>query len=403
MIQNYRATVWASYFGYITQAIINNLAPLLFLIFQERFSLPLTQITLLITLNFTVQLCVDFLSARLIHRIGYRKGVVGAHLFAGAGLLGMAVLPVLLPSPFLGLLVSVFLYAVGGGLLEVLISPIVEACPTENKTSAMGLLHSFYCWGAAGVILLSTLFLLAFGRGSWQLLCLLWTAIPFGNALFFSLVPINTLSEDGEKTSFKSLLSNKAFILFFLLMFAAGASELAMSQWASAFAEKGLGVDKTLGDLLGPFSFALLMGISRVVYAKFSTQKNIPAFLIGCGGLCIASYLLTVVTDHPVLSLIGCALCGLSVGAFWPGVFSLAASAIPQGGIAMFALLSLAGDLGCSGGPSLVGFASDLFSDSLRVGLAFAVLFPVMIVAFTLLYRREKKRTLLKEVLPERN
>ena len=381
-------TIFACYAGYITQAIVNNLSPLLFVIFRDTFDLPLSEITLLITINFLIQLCVDCLSAVFVDKIGYRKCIVAAHVFAVAGLASLAILPFIMP-PFAGLLVSVFLYAVGGGLIEVLISPIVEACPTDNKASVMSLLHSFYCWGTVAVILLSTLFLTLAGRENWRILALLWAVFPLVNAVFFTKVPIAPLTEEGEGMNTRELFKSGLFWIFVVLMVAAGASEQAMSQWASAFAELGLGVSKTVGDLAGPCMFSILMGASRVFYAKASEKIDLLGFIIGSGVLGIAAYLIASLSPNPVLSLVGCALCGLSVGVLWPGVFSIASSGFPKGGTAMFAYLALAGDLGCSGGPTLVGFVSGLVGDNLKTGILAGIVFPLILVVCALIYKKK--------------
>lgn len=381
-------TMTACYGGYITQAIVNNLAPLLFLIFRDSFGIPLEQITLLVTINFLVQLTVDLVAAKLADRIGWRRCLIAAHIFAAAGLASLSVLPSVLP-PFAGLLCSVVLYAVGGGLIEVLISPVAEACPTDNKAGEMSLLHSFYCWGTVFVIVVSTLFLWAFGKDSWQLLAVIWAVFPLLVAVYFALVPIYPLVEEGEGLSIRSLCRMKTFWLFIALMFAAGASEQAMSQWASAFAESGLGISKTLGDLLGPCIFSVLMGSARVFYAKMSERIDLAAFLIGSGILCVGAYLLASLSPLPVLSLVGCGLCGLSVGILWPGVFSLAAAEIPKGGTAMFALLALAGDLGCSGGPTTVGFISGAADGDLKTGLLFAIVFPIIMITGAIISKKK--------------
>lgn len=386
---NYKHTILACYVGYITQAIVNNLAPLLFIIFQDSFGLPLSRITLLITINFLIQLGVDYASAKFVDKIGYRKCVVAAHIFSAAGLVSMAFLPSILP-PFIGLLLSVFLYAIGGGLIEVLISPIVEACPTDNKASVMSLLHSFYCWGTVAVILLSTLYLSLAGKENWRLLAVLWPVVPTINAIVFTRVPIASLTEDGEGMSLKELFSSGVFWIFVLLMVASGSSEQAMSQWASAFAESGLGVSKTLGDLAGPCMFSVLMGLSRVFYAKMADRINLLSFIIGSGVLCVASYLIASFSPIPLISLAGCALCGLSVGIMWPGVFSIASAGFPKGGTAMFAILALAGDLGCSGGPTVVGFVSGLMGDNLKSGLCVGIIFPLMLIFCALKYKKIK-------------
>lgn len=389
---NYNHTIYACYLGYITQAIINNFAPLLFLTFQSSFGISLDKIALLVSFNFAVQLLVDFLAAKFVDRIGYRPCIVTAHVCAAAGLVGLAVLPDLLPDPYLGMLLAVFFYAIGGGLIEVLVSPIVEACPTTKKEGAMSLLHSFYCWGHVFVVLASTLFFTLAGIQNWRILACIWAVIPLLNCLYFSCVPIQVLVEDGEGMSIGKLLKNKVFWVLCLLMICSAASEQGMSQWASAFAESGLQVSKTVGDLAGPCSFAILMGCSRAFYGKFSEKIRLHRFMLLSSVLCIISYLMAALSQNPVLSLIGCALCGLSVGIMWPGSFSTAAKALPKGGTAMFALLALAGDFGCSAGPAAVGMISDAFGGNLKTGLLFASLFPLLLILGILGYQRMAKR-----------
>ncbi len=385
---NFKHTVLASYGGYITQAIVNNFAPLLFLIFQDSFGIPIEEITLLVTINFLVQLVIDLASAGFVDKIGYRTCLVAAHIFAAAGIAGLGILPFIMP-PFAGLLTSVVLYAIGGGLTEVLISPLVDACPSDNKAGSMGLLHSFYCWGSVGTVLLSTLFLFAFGKGSWRILALLWAIVPALNTIYFTQVPIPEMYEEGARgMTLRELCGNRIFWLMAILIMCAGGSELAMSQWASAFAESALGVEKTVGDLMGPCFFAVLMGTSRVFYAKISAKINLLKYMCFCGVLCIFSYMLAAFSPIPVLSLIGCGICGFSVGAMWPGTYSAAAGALPRGGTAMFALLALAGDAGCSGGPTLVGMITGAMGGGLKQGLPFAAIFPaVLIVAAVITLR----------------
>ena len=387
---NYNHTIYASFIGYVVQAIVNNFAPLLFLTFQREFGVSLERIALLITFNFGVQLLVDFLAAGFVDRIGYRISVVLAQIFACAGLISLAFLPDLFHDPFWGLLLSVAIYAIGGGLIEVLVSPIVEACPTQRKESAMSLLHSFYCWGHAGVILLSTAFFAAFGVENWRVLACLWGSVPFINAFYFSQVPISTLTEAGDEISLRELLRQKMFWIMVILMICAGACEQGISQWASAFAEAGLNVSKTVGDLAGPCAFALLMGSSRALYSKFSEKLPLLPFMGFCGVLCLISYLLAALSPLPAMGLLGCALCGLSVGILWPGSFSLAAGALKGGGTAMFAFLALAGDVGCSAGPSLVGFVSGLNDGNMKAGILGGIVFPVLLI-LTVGYLRKKK------------
>lgn len=384
----YKRTLTACFIGYIVQAIVNNFAPLLFLTFQSTYGIPLSRITLLVTINFSLQLLIDLLSAGFIDKIGYRASVVLAHIFSAAGLILMTVLPGLLPDAFVGLLISVLVYALGGGLLEVLVSPIVEACPTDNKEKAMSLLHSFYCWGHVGVVLLSTLFFAVFGIENWKILALLWALVPLFNLILFATAPICTLNEDGEKgMSLSGLLTSKIFWILMLLMVCSGACEQAVSQWASTFAEKGLGISKTAGDLAGPMMFALLMGTSRLLYGKWGEKMNLQKCMAYSGVLCAVSYLLISLSPSPVLSLIGCGICGFSVGILWPGTFSMAAKQLRSGGTVLFALLALAGDLGCTGGPTYVGLMSGAFGDDLKAGILAALIFPAFLLLGLLLCR----------------
>ena len=388
--QSYEHTIYASYLGYITQAIINNFAPLLFLTFSRSFSLSLDEITLITTINFAVQLTVDFLCAKFIDKIGYRTAIISAHVFSALGLLGLAFLPSLLGNAYAGIMASVVLYAVGGGIIEVLISPIVEACPTEKKEAAMSLLHSFYCWGHVGVVLISTAFFTIFGIDNWEILAVVWAIVPIFNCIYFSLVPIYTMETHGEENSIKGLVKNKIFWLLMVIMICAGASEQAMSQWASAFAEAGLGVSKTIGDLAGPCAFAICMGSSRALYGKFSDKLPLKKAMLASAVLCVACYLVAVLSQNPVLGLIGCAICGFSVGIFWPGTFSLAAISLPGAGTAMYAFMALAGDIGCSSGPSVVGFVADAVGGNLKPGLAAAMIFPIVIFVGISLLKSKK-------------
>lgn len=386
---NYNHTIYASFIGYVVQAVVNNFVPLLFLTFQSSYGISLDRITLLVTFNFGIQLLVDLLSVKFVDRIGYRVSIVLAHVFSALGLAGLTVLPEVMKDPFWGLLLAVAVYAIGGGLIEVLVSPIVEACPTERKEAAMSLLHSFYCWGHVGVVLLSTAYFSIFGIENWKYLAWFWALIPVFNAVYYSQVPIASLIAEGEKgMTLGQLVRSRLFWIMMLLMICAGACEQGISQWASAFAEMGLGVSKTAGDLAGPMLFAVLMGSSRAFYGKYSEKIKLEPFMAVCGVLCLCSYLLASLTGLPVMGLAGCALCGLSVGILWPGTFSMAASGIRGGGTALFALLALAGDLGCMGGPTFVGMVSEAFGEDLKKGILAGAIFPVLLLIGLVLNRR---------------
>lgn len=376
----YKHTRNACYLGYITQAIVNNLAPLLFVTFQKQFSISLDKIGLLISVNFAMQMLIDALAAKFVDKIGYRTCIVGAHIFCTVGLAGMGIFPFVFPSAYAGLIAAVLINAVGGGLIEVLVSPIVESLPGDEKASAMSLLHSFYCWGHVSVVLLSTVFFVRVGTEHWTILSALWAIVPLFNTFLFLNVPLNTIHSEEASLPIRKLFSMKLFWVFLLLMICAGASEQAMSQWTSLFAESGLQVSKTMGDLLGPCAFAVLMGVSRAFYGKFGAKLNLKRFIAGSGVLCIASYLLAAFSPMPLLSLVGCALCGLSVGILWPGTFSLSSAYCPQGGTALFALLALGGDVGCAAGPGLVGWVSSLADGELKWGLTAALVFPILLL-----------------------
>ena len=385
---NSKYTIYASFIGYVTQAIVNNLAPLLFSIFMVNFGITLDLIALLVSINFCTQLLVDLLATKYIDLIGYRISVVAAHLFSAIGLIGLSVFPYLFTNSYVGIIIAVILYAIGGGLIEVLISPIVEACPTDNKASIMSLLHSFYCWGCVLVIGLSSAFFFVFGKGRWCILPLLWAIIPLVNAFFFTKVPLYDICEDGKGMNISQLFSSKVFFVLLGMMVMAGASEQAMSQWASSFVEISLLLPKSLGDLLGPCFFAILMGCSRLFYAKYGEKINLISFVKYSCVLGVFAYVLSGIKGALLINLLACGLCGLSVGILWPGIFSIASQTLPKAGTAMFALLALAGDLGCSMGPFVVGKMAVVFKGSLQIGLLFGLSFPLMLIVLVYVYRK---------------
>lgn len=388
---DFRHTITASYIGYITQAIVNNFAPLLFVTFHRTYGISLSRIGLLVTINFVTQILVDLFSAKFTDRIGYRINAVLAHVFAAVGLVLLGILPELTPDPYIGISIAVVIYAIGGGLTEVIISPIVEACPTDKKGAAMSLLHSFYCWGSVLVVLVSTLLFNTVGLSSWKIIAALWAIIPACNAVYFCFVPINSLADEGRSMTITALLKEKVFWVLALLMVCSGASELAMSQWASALAETGLHVSKTVGDLAGPCFFAILMGSGRVLHAHVAERFSLTGYLSACAVLCMISYLIVSFSPLPALSLAACGVCGLSVAAMWPGTFSISSKVCPQGGTTIFALLALAGDIGCSSGPTMVGFISSALQDNLKLGLLSAIIFPVLMLAGLAACRKYEK------------
>ena len=376
----YRQTLIACYLAFITQAIAANFAPLLFLTFHKSLGIPLGKVALVSSAFYLTQLIVDVICAKFADKIGYRVCSVASEIASAVGLIGLAVLPSILPDPFIGIIISVIIYAIGSGLIEVLASPIVEACPFDHKEAVMSLLHSFYCWGSVGVILLSTVFFAVFGVENWRWMACIWAIIPLYNVFNFAFCPIEPLVEDGQGMSTGSLFKTPMFFLGIVLMVCAGAAEMSMAQWASAFVESALGLSKTIGDLAGPCLFAVTMGISRVIYGKYGSKIELTKYMLGSGALCFICYILAALSQNPILSLIGCILCGFSVAIMWPGTISILSKRLPAGGTAMFALRAMAGDLGGAFGPWLVGMATQMHNDDLKAGMFTACVFPIVLI-----------------------
>lgn len=389
--KKYSKTLLACYLGFITQAICANFVPLLFITFHKVYEISFGKLAMISTVFFFTQLIVDFICASIVDKIGYRACIIASEVTSGLGLLGLAFIPDLLGSPFVGIIVCVIIYAIGSGLIEVLGSPIIEACPFENKEGMMSLLHSFYCWGSVGVIVFSTIFFQLAGIEYWRILAMIWSIIPLYNIYNFAVCPIEPLVEEGKSMTMAQLFKTKSFWIFIILMICAGSSELAMAQWASAFAESALHISKTVGDLAGPCSFAICMGICRVIYGKYGENVDLTIFMVASGILCLVCYLVAALTNIPIMGLIGCAVCGFSVGIMWPGSISISSRVLPSGGTAMFALLALAGDLGGSIGPAIVGTVSQRAGDNLQAGVLSGIGFPIVLVICVLLIRKEYK------------
>ena len=386
---DYRKTKLACYLGFITQAIAANFAPLLFLKFHKDYGISLGNIALISTVYFFTQLLVDLFCAKFVDRIGYRISIVVSEVCSAVGLIGLAFLPNMLPNAFAGILISVTVYAVGCGLIEVLGSPIIEACPFDNKEAMMSLLHSFYCWGSVGTIVISTAFFALFGMDSWRWLAILWALIPAYNIFNFATCPIVPIVEEGKGMGIRQLAGRPLFWVSICLMVCAGASELSMAQWASAYAEAALGLSKVLGDLMGPCMFAVTMGISRIIYGKYGEKLDLMKFMIASGALCVVCYLMASVSANPVIGLTGCTLCGFSVGIMWPGTISISSKKFPTGGTAMFALLAMAGDLGGSIGPAIVGRVTQYAGDDIRAGMGVGLIFPIVLIVMLFIMSKE--------------
>ena len=378
--KNYRKTLITCYIGFITQAIVANFAPLLFLRFHNEYGISLGKTALISTVFYIMQILIDLFCAKFVDKIGYRKCVVFSQILSAVGLIGLAFFPKCLSDPFTGIILSVVIYAVGSGLIEVLVSPIVEACPFDNKDSVMSLLHSFYCWGVVGVVLISTLFFSVFGIENWRILSCLWALVPLFNAFNFMTCPIERLTDEGKGLTIKELLGLPVFWIFIILMIGAGSSEASMAQWASAYTESALGFTKSIGDIAGPCMFAVAMGLSRSIYGKCGHKMNLTNFMLGSGILCLLCYLLAAISTNHIFGLIGCIVCGFSVGIMWPGSISIASGRIPLGGTGLFALLAMGGDLGSSIGPGVIGFVTQNANDNMKSGMLAGSFLPVILI-----------------------
>jgi len=393
-MKKYNRTKIACYLGFITQAITANFMPLLFLTFHRDYGISLERLAMISAVFFITQLIVDLLCVKLADKIGYRKSIIIAEIMAGAGLILLSFLPDIMPDRYAGILICTIIYAIGSGLIEVLCSPIIEACPFENKAGMMSLLHSFYCWGSVAVVLISTVFFNLAGIGRWRIMALLWALVPLFNVINFAVCPILPINEEGgEGMKLTELLKNKLFWLFVVLMICAGACEIAMAQWASTFVESALGVSKSIGDLAGPCLFAVFMGISRIFYSKYGEKWDLTLFMLISGVLCLISYLLAALSDLSIMGLAGCVLCGFSVGIMWPGSISISSKKLEGAGTALFAFLALAGDCGGAAGPALVGAVSQRCADDLKMGILAGTIFPVILIICSLILLRYKTRS----------
>ena len=395
---SYKKTKIACYLGYVTQAISINLLPLLYLTFQNEFSVSLSQLGFLATLLFAVQMAVDLLATRFGKYVSYRWGSVAACALSALGLVLMCVLPKWMPHFYVGVMLATVILSIGGGLTEVLISPLVDAIPEEGKVGEMSLLHSFYCWGVVAVILFSTAFFALVGVSYWRWLVLLWSLVPAVTAVMFACIPIPPKTEEVHShRSAPSVVRYGLFWVLMALMVFSGASEMAPAQWASFFAENNLGIPKAVGDLLGPCAFAVFQGLSRVVFSRMARRRDPRRILAWHAVGCLVAYAVIVLAPHPLLSLFGFCMCGWFVGPMWPGILSLCATRFPAGGTAMFAALALCGDVGCAAAPMMIGAVTDrlvtadwLSSSAMRGGFAVCMVFPALLVVGLWLLRKRR-------------
>lgn len=376
--KKYLPTKLAGYVGFIVQAIVNNFLPILFIVFQDVYGLGYEKLGRLIVINFATQMFIDFITPKIIHKLGYRRAAFLCQFTACVGLCLMAVLPRFMSNTYLAIIISIVFYATGSGLMEVILSPMIEMLPTGNKSGNMAVLHSFYCWGQTVVVPLTTLMVFIFGRENWTYIPLVWAVVPFVNMFTFLRVPIVEPDSEEKQSTFLELARTPKFVVYMVMMLCAGASEIAMSQWSSLFVEQALGVSKAIGDIVGPCLFALFMALGRVIYASLSKKVSFTRLLIWLNLLCFICYVMVALCHIAVLSLVFCALCGLSVSISWPGIYSAGARTFKTGGAVMFSAFAMCGDTGCALGPGLVGLVAEY--TNLNVGFLVAAVFPLIMV-----------------------
>ena len=398
-MKRYGLAFTASYIGYVIQAMVINFAPLLFVMFQKEFNLSISKISALIVVNFAAQLSMDILSSIYVDKLGYRKCIIAAHIFATFGVASLSFLPDIMNNHFIGLLISMFFSGLGGGIIEVVVSPVVEALPTKSKSASMSLLHSFYSWGHFFIVILATLYFITIGIENWRILAIIFSLVPFINGILFAICPIESLQKEGEeKVKLKYLLSTRIFFIFLLLMFCGGAAEQAIVQWSSAYAELGLNIDKTFGDIIGTAMFALLMGTSRVIYSICHKKIHLLKFMMLSMILLVASYLLASLSVNPWLSLLGCAMTGFASGIVWPGTLSLTSRYV-KASTAMYALLAFTGDIGCTVGPWTTGLITDI-TGNMQDGFLISTIYPLITVLALIIiwfYRKKVKENEIKK------
>lgn len=361
--RSYGLTKVACYIGYVVQAVVNNLLSLLFVIFNAQpYNISLEKLGSIIFINFAAQLFIDYISVFFTSRFGYKKCVVFAQATSVVGFVLLGFLPRVI-EPYFGILFSILFLAVGSGLIEVLISPIIEALPSDNKASNMSFLHSFYCWGQVLTVIGTTALVFALGNDKWFYIPFVWSIIPFINTLLFTRCDILELENNSAHSSALSLLKNKSVYKYMVFMFCAGASEITMVQWSSFFVEKGFGTEKWLGDLIGPCLFAVLMGIGRIGYGILGKKVSLERLLCYFSALCFVCYLVVALSNNGIICALGCAVCGLSVSVMWPGVISLSAEKFHSSGTAIFSLMAMLGDIGCAVGPWILGLIAEYAFD----------------------------------------
>lgn len=389
-MSDYRLTIRCCYLGMFVQAIVINLAPILFIPFKEQLGLTFEQLGRLILINFVTQVAFDLIAGATVTRLGVRRMVVAAHILVTLGLWLFAWLPGRLTSPYAGLVIGTIVFSMGGGVLELLLSPIINAVPSERKAADMSLLHSFYAWGQMTVILLTALAVFVLPAGPWRWVAPFWSIVPALGAWGFSRAPIPPFVEEEKRHRLRELLRVPAFLAAMLGLALAGASEIAISQWISAFAEKALRFPKLLGDLGGVCLFAAALGVGRTWYGLYGHKVCIRTRMIGGALLATVMYVLASLSPWPWVSLLACVMSGLAVSLFWPGLLSLTAVRFPLAGASMFAVLCAAGDMGCALAPWAVGLCADRVTAlglgggmgwtpeafGLRMGLLAGALFP---------------------------
>ncbi len=382
----------------ITMATITNVPPLLFLTFREEFGISYSLLGMLVLINFFSQLIIDLIFSFFSHKFNIPKAVKATPFLYLSGLLAYAILPWLFPShAYLGLVFGTVIFSASSGFCEVLISPVIAALPSDDPDRDMSKLHSVYAWGAVFIVIASTLFLLAFGKNSWHILCIILTVIPILAIYFFSKCTLPEMETPEKVSGVIEMLKNKGIWLCVLAIFLGGASEVTMAQWSSGYLEQVFRLPKVWGDILGVALFSVMLGFGRTLYAKRGKNIERVLFLSTLGAtLC---YFVAAISTTPIIGLVACAFTGFCVSMLWPGSLVVASGRYPSGGVFIYALMAAGGDFGASVGPQLVGVVTDFvittptlltYAESLgvhpeqlgmKLGMLMGMLFPLCAIS----------------------
>lgn len=358
--KSYQLTTISCFVGIFCQAVSSNITAILFIPLMTLYGLSYVHLGLLVGINFTTQVLVDIIASRLVDRYGFRVFVLPSDILAVIGLVLFGLTPVLFDNILTGLVFSTIIFSASCGLQEVMLSPIVNAIPHNDKGPAMALMHSFYAWGQVATIIITTLFLFFFGIENWQVIVFLWALVPLVNFFMFLAAPFPGVIHENQRMTMRDLILKPFYLVALLAIMGGAATELVMNQWSSTFSEKVLELPKVTGDILGMCGFAVFLGLGRVLYGRYGSKINMNNVLVGSAAAAVVCYIAVAISPLPAISLAACAVCGLAASLLWPGTLVITAEKYPLAGAWIFAILAAAGDIGAASGPFAAGVITDL-------------------------------------------